>query len=40
VPLGLEPGRHHLEVLADPQQQILEDRSLQSNNRVALEVVV
>jgi hypothetical protein len=40
VPLGLPPGRHCLEVLADPEQQILEEAALQANNRAVLEVVL
>lgn len=40
VPLALPPGRHRLEVIADPQQEILERPELQGNNRLALEVSV
>ena len=40
VPLELAPGRHRLEVIADPEQEILERPELQTNNRLALEVVV
>jgi hypothetical protein len=40
VPLELTPGRHRLEVIADPQLEILERPELQTNNRLALEVEV
>jgi len=40
LPLDLCPGRHHLAVIADPEQQIIEAPQQQSNNRVALEVWV
>jgi hypothetical protein len=40
VPLELAPGRHRLEVIADPQLEILERPELQGNNRLALEVAV
>ncbi|MFM7238029.1 MAG: hypothetical protein ACKOZN_00270 [Cyanobium sp.] len=40
VPLELVPGRHRLEVIADPQLEILERPELQANNRLALEVEV
>jgi hypothetical protein len=40
VPLDLTPGRHRLEVIADPQLEILERPELQTNNRLALEVAV
>jgi hypothetical protein len=38
VPLELAPGRHRLEVIADPQLEILERAELQGNNRLVLEV--
>ncbi len=38
VPLELAPGRHRLEVIADPQLEILEREELQANNRQLLEV--
>ena len=38
VPLDLAPGRHRLEVIADPQLEILERPELQANNRLVLEV--
>jgi hypothetical protein len=38
VPLELAPGMHRLEVIADPEQQILEAAEQQANNRVVLEV--
>ncbi len=38
VPLCLETGVHRLEVIADPEHQILEEASLQANNRAVLEV--
>jgi hypothetical protein len=38
VPLELAPGRHRLEVIADPQLEILERAELQANNRLLLEV--
>jgi hypothetical protein len=40
VPLELPPGRHRLEVIADPEQEILERPELQANNRQLLEVEV
>ena len=40
VPLELAPGRHRLEVIADPQREILERPELQANNRLALELHV
>jgi hypothetical protein len=36
--LDLSPGPHRLEVIADPEQQILEAPELQANNRAVLEV--
>ena len=39
LPLALTPGSHRLEVIADPQQQILEAPAQQANNRAVLEVV-
>jgi hypothetical protein len=36
--LDLAPGPHRLEVIADPEQQILEPPELQANNRAVLEV--
>jgi hypothetical protein len=38
VPLALSPGRHRLEVIADPEREILERPELQANNRQLLEV--
>lgn len=38
LPLELDPGRHRLEVIADPEQQILEAPEQQANNRAGLEV--
>jgi len=38
LPLELAPGRHRLEVIADPEQQILEAPEQQANNRAGLEV--
>lgn len=38
VPLELAPGRHRLEVIADPHLEILERPELQANNRQMLEV--
>ena len=38
LPLCLEGGVHRLEVIADPGHQILEEASLQANNRAVLEV--
>ena len=40
LPLDLSPGRHRLEVIADPERRILEAPALQANNRVVLEVCV
>ena len=40
MPLELAPGRHRLEVIADPQREILERPELQANNRLALELHV
>jgi hypothetical protein len=40
VPLELPRGRHRLEVIADPEQEILERPELQANNRQLLEVMV
>ncbi|MEN9542219.1 MAG: hypothetical protein RLZZ459_2310, partial [Cyanobacteriota bacterium] len=40
LPLDLSPGHHRLEVIADPERQILEAPALQANNRVVLEVCV
>lgn len=37
--LDLGPGRHRLEVIADPHQEILESPDLRSNNRLVLELV-
>ncbi len=39
VPLNLSPGRHHLEVIADPEHQIIEAEPYQLNNRAQLEVL-
>ncbi|MFO0075682.1 MAG: CARDB domain-containing protein [Cyanobacteriota bacterium] len=38
LPLDLAPGAHRLEVIADPEQQILEEPAMQRNNRAVLEV--
>jgi CARDB len=38
VPMVLGGGRHRLEVIADPEQQILEAPEQQANNRAVLEV--
>jgi len=38
VPLELAKGEHRLEVIADPQRQILETADLQANNRAVLAV--
>ena len=38
VPLELAPGTHRVEVIADPEQQILEAAEQQANNRAVLEV--
>ncbi|MEB3354452.1 MAG: CARDB domain-containing protein [Cyanobacteriota bacterium] len=40
VPLALPAGRHRLEVIADPERQILEAEELQANNRAALELQI
>jgi hypothetical protein len=40
VPLELPPGRHRLEVIADPEREILERPELQANNHQLLEVAV
>jgi hypothetical protein len=40
VPLQLPAGTHRLEVIADPQGQILEDAALQLNNRASLDIQV
>jgi hypothetical protein len=40
VPLELGPGQHRLEVLADPEQQILEAAGLGANNRAVLELAL
>lgn len=40
VPLALAAGAHRLEVIADPEGEILEAPELQANNRSALDVVV
>jgi hypothetical protein len=36
LPLALPAGQHHLEVIADPQRQILETAAAQCNNRASL----
>jgi len=36
LPLALPLGQHHLEVIADPQRQILETAAAQCNNRASL----
>ena len=36
--LNLEPGRHRLEVIADPERDILEEARTQSNNRQVLDL--
>ena len=38
VPLVLPPGAHRIEVIADPEGQILEEAAYQLNNRAALEI--
>jgi len=38
MPLELSPGRHRLEVIADPEQQILEAPAQQANNCAVLEL--
>ena len=38
VPLDLPEGAHRIEVIADPELQILEAEALQANNRAVLEV--
>ncbi|MFM9089499.1 MAG: hypothetical protein ACKOPT_15450 [Cyanobium sp.] len=38
VPLSLASGHHQLEVIADPEQDILENPVMQANNRAALEL--
>ena len=38
VPLDLPQGAHRIEVIADPELQILEAEALQANNRAVLEV--
>jgi hypothetical protein len=38
VPLDLRPGGHRIEVIADPERQILDSEALQANNRAVLEV--
>jgi hypothetical protein len=38
VPLDLPAGAHRIEVIADPELQILEAEALQANNRAVLEV--
>jgi len=38
VPLDLPQGAHRIEVIADPELQILESEGLQANNRAVLEV--
>jgi hypothetical protein len=40
VPLELAPGRHRLEVIADPELEILERPELRANNRLVLELHV
>ena len=40
VPLELPAGTHRLEVIADPEGQILEEAALQLNNRASLEIQV
>ena len=40
MPLNLACGNHRLEVIADPEQQILEAPGQQANNRAVLEVTV
>ena len=38
VPLDLPAGGHRIEVIADPERQILEAEALQADNRAVLEV--
>ena len=38
VPLDLPLGGHRIEVIADPEREILEAEALQANNRAVLEV--
>lgn len=38
VPLALPPGAHRIEVIADPEGQILEEAAYQLNNRASLEI--
>jgi hypothetical protein len=38
VPLDLSPGGHCIEVIADPERQILDSEALQANNRAVMEV--
>lgn len=38
MPLSLASGDHQLEVIADPEQDILEDPVMRANNRAALEL--
>jgi hypothetical protein len=38
VPLDLPSGGHRIEVIADPERQILDTDALQANNRVVLEI--
>ena len=40
VPLNLSAGAYRIEVIADPEQQILEAEELQANNRAVLEVQI
>jgi len=38
MPLALGPGRQRLEVIVDPERQILEQEAQQGNNRLVLEI--
>lgn len=38
VPLDLPAGSHRIEVIADPERQILEEAAFQINNRASLEI--
>lgn len=40
MPLSLEPGRHRLEVIVDPQQRILEQEERRGNNSRTLSVEI
>jgi hypothetical protein len=40
LPLDLPTGQHQLEVIADPQRQILETAAAQCNNRASLNLEI